>query len=142
VTRVATTVLPDRVEPGLIATPEWRSVCAWRHNVMLEGPAQATDNLLRLLGPHLHAPAVRTCGRVPLALPAVGCGALVLHDVSALDSREQAALASWLDAGGTQVVSTTAHPLLPMIADGVFDEALYYRLNVMLLSIDSTGALA
>jgi len=59
----------------------------------------------------------------------------------ALGTHEQAALSRWLDADGRQVVSATTHPLFPLIARGLFDEALYYRLNVMRLSIDSTGVL-
>ena len=58
----------------------------------------------------------------------------------ALDRHEQAALLRWLDADRKQVVSTTAQPLFPLVARGLFDKALYYRLNVMLVSIDSTGA--
>jgi transcriptional regulator of acetoin/glycerol metabolism len=63
----------------------------------------------------------------------------VLRNVSALDGHGQAALLRWLDAG-RQVISTTAHPLFPLITRGLFDEALYYRLNVTLLSTDSIGA--
>jgi transcriptional regulator of aromatic amino acid metabolism len=39
-----------------------------------------------------------------------------------------------------QVISTTVHPLFPLLASGLFDEALYYRLNVVFLSIDATGS--
>jgi len=79
---------------------------------------------------------------MPLELPTGECGALVLGNVCALDRHEQAALLRWLDVGRKQVVSATAQPVFPLIARGLFDEALYYRLNVMRLSIDSTGALA
>jgi transcriptional regulator of acetoin/glycerol metabolism len=57
-----------------------------------------------------------------------------------LGRHEQAALLEWLDGERKQVVSTTVDPLFPLIARGLFDEALYYRLNVMLMRIDSTGA--
>jgi hypothetical protein len=46
-------------------------------------------------------------------------------------------LFGWLDDphGSKQVVSTTADSLFPRVARGLFDEALYYRLNVMRLSV-------
>jgi hypothetical protein len=77
---------------------------------------------------------------MPLEFPTGECGALVVRNASALTSDEQAALSKWLDGHRRQVVATTEHPLFPLIAEGLFDETLYYRLNVVLLRIDSTGA--
>ena len=134
------TVLPQVERPEIISSREWHSVCTRQHNVMFEGPAQATKGVLRLLEPHLRAPAIWKAARTPLEIPMDECGALVLQDVSSLDRREQAALLRWLGDGRTQVVSTTEHSLLPLIARGVFDEALYYRLNLTLIMLDSTGA--
>ena len=79
---------------------------------------------------------------MPLVLPTDACGALVLQNVCALDRHEQAALSRWLDASRKQVVATTVDPLFQLVARGLFDEALYYRLNTMLMRIDSTGAVA
>lgn len=124
----------------LTSTSEWRSLCTWQHNVIFEGPEHATESLLLLLEPHLRTPTLWKRAPMPLALPTDECGALVLRNVSALDRHEQAALLRWLDGDRKQVVSTSIHPLFPLIASGLFDEALYYRLNVMLLRIDSTGA--
>jgi len=78
---------------------------------------------------------------MPLELPTDECGALVIRNVSALDRHEQAALLRWLEGDRKQVVATSVDPLFPLIARKRFDEALYYRLNVMLLRIDSPGAL-
>jgi hypothetical protein len=39
--------------------------------------------------------------------------------------------------GRRQVVSTTGQPLFDLVATGLFDEALYYRLNMTFLKIDS-----
>ena len=134
------TVLSHALGSEVISSLEWRSLCARQHNVMFEGPAQATEGLLRLLEPHLRAPAIWKGARTPLEIPMDDCGALVVQDVSSLDRREQAALLRWLGEGRTQVVSTTDHSLLPLIARGAFDEALYYRLNVTLIRLDATGA--
>ena len=134
------TVLSQAVGPEIISSLEWRSLCTRQHNVMFEGPAQATEGLLRLLKPHLRPPAIWKGARTPLELPMDECGALVLQNVSSLDRREQEALVRWLGTGRRQVVSTTEQSLLPLIARGAFDEALYYRLNVTLIRVDSIGA--
>ena len=124
----------------LLSTPEWHSVSTWQHNAVLEGPEHATEALLRLLQPYLRTPALWKHAPTLLQLPTDGCGALVVRNVCALGQREQAALLRWLDGERKQVIATTAHPLFPMIAQGLFDEVLYYRLTVMLMKIDSTGA--
>ena len=130
------------VEAELIHTPEWRSVSSWRLNAIFEGPEQATERLLSLLRPYLRTHALWQRAPMPLELPTNGCGSLVLRNVGALGQREQAALMRWLDAGGKQVVSTTVDPLFARVARGLFDAALYYRLNTTLIRVDSTGACA
>ena len=137
---IGTGVLSQGLGPETISTLEWRSVCTRQHNVMFEGPAQATEGLLRLLEPHLRSPAIWKGAQRPFEIPLDECGALVLQNISSLDRREQAGLLRWLGAGRTQVISTTDHSLLPLIARGAFDEVLYYRLNVMLIRLDSPGA--
>ena len=134
------TVLSPALGSEITSSLEWRSVCTRQHNVMFEGPPQATEGLLRLLEPHLSQPAIWKGAGTPLEIPMDECGALVLKDLSSLDRREQQALLRWLGASRTQVVSTIEHSLLPSIARGVFDEVLYYRLNVTLIRLDSTGA--
>ena len=141
-TRMVDDVLSQGHRRELVSSPEWNSVCAMRHNVVFEGPERETDGLLQLLEPHLHTPAVWKRAPMPLELPTDGCGTLVVQEVSALDRHEQAALLKWLGGSSDrrQVVSTTVLPLFPLLARGLFDETLYYRLNVVLLSVDSTGA--
>ena len=133
-------VVSEELGSELLATPEWHSVSTWQHNVMFEGPEHATEALLLALEPYLRAPALWKRAPTQLQLPSAGGGALVVRNVGALGRQEQAALLRWLDVERKQVISTTAHPLFPMIAQGLFDEALYYRLNVMLVKVDSTGA--
>jgi hypothetical protein len=123
----------------LSLTPEWRSVCNRHHCMLIEGPESVTETVLALLKPHLLTPVVWTGSQSPLEFPAGSCGALVLRDVTALGRREQLRLLAWLNAprDRTQVVSTTPHPLFPWVVRGHFDEALYYRLNVIRLRVDS-----
>jgi hypothetical protein len=40
-------------------------------------------------------------------------------------------LFAWLNDGHRHVISTTMHPLFPLIVERVFDDALDYRLNVI-----------
>ena len=126
--------------PELISTPEWLSVSTRQHNAIFEGPEHATEGLLLLLQPSLRTPAIWKRAPMPLELPTDECGALVLQNVCALDRHEQAALSRWLDASRKQVVATTVDSLFQLVACGLFDEALYYRLNTMLMRIDSTGS--
>ena len=121
----------------LASTHEWRSVCLRHHCVLLEGPEEVTESVLSLLKPHLRTPVVWTCSPSLREFPAAPSGALVLRDVAALGQQEQTRLFRWLDdpRGPKQVVSTTAHPLFTSVARGHFDEALYYRLNVIRLCV-------
>ena len=68
------------------------------------------------------------------ALGRNAAGREVLQDVASLRRDDQARLFAWLDGEHRHVISTTMHPLFPLIAAGVFDEALYYRLNVVRMS--------
>jgi hypothetical protein len=130
-------------EPDLIWEPEWTSVCTHQSNLLVEGAWPATERLLTLLAPHLRGPVVRRAAQQPFDLP-TACGALVLTDVSRLSDRGQVALLAWLDARPhrTQVISTTARGLFPLVAGGGFAAALYYRLNTVFLTLDSSGAAA
>jgi hypothetical protein len=116
---------------------EWRSICASRHNVLLEGPAACTEAVLHLLKPYLGEPVTLKRSGAPLELQSSIRGALVVHDVSAFSGPEQDRILGWLDGldSRTQVVCTTTEPLFPLVARGLFDETLYYRLNVILLQL-------
>lgn len=121
----------------LIPALEWDCLCRCRPNVLIECPADSTDSLVRLVEPHLRGPVQWTPAGMRLTLPERG--SVVLQDVSALGRQEQAELFRWLGDlhDHRQVVALTTRPLFPWVSRGLFDEALYYRLNVMLLYVDS-----
>ena len=125
----------------MISTPEWVSLCAGRHNVLLEGSDESTQSVVLFLAPYLCRPVVWKPPLATVALPSGSCGALVLQNVGALSRPEQAELRRWLEnsTDRKQVVSTSVEPLFPLVERGLFDEALYYRLNVMLLRLDASG---
>ena len=140
-TSAAAVVVSQDLRPEVLSTPDWLSVCVHQHSTIFEGPEEATESMLMLLQPYLRTPTLWRRAPLPLEFPTGECGALVLRNVSALDRDHQAALLRWLEAGPKQVITTTTRPLFPLIASGLFDEALYYRLNVMRLNIDATGAI-
>ena len=116
---------------------EWTILRACRHNVLLEGPVPETNAVLRLLQPHMRGPIVWNRPRAPLELPSGETGALILRGVAALSAEDQTRLLAWIGGPGsrTHIVSTTERPLFAHVAHGLFDDTLYYRLNVMLLRV-------
>jgi len=136
-TTVTDTALSQGREVDLISPIDWECLCAGRHNVLLEGPDDSTGQLVRLLEPFLSKPVRWRSLSAAFARPAERCGTLVLQNVGTLGRSDQADLRRWLDDSGerTHVVSTTARALFPLVERGLFDEALYYRLSVMLFCV-------
>jgi hypothetical protein len=117
---------------------EWNSVITVRHNVLLQGSDDATARAVARLQPHLMTPILWRQPGQTLELGGAPPRTMVLHDVAGLSASEQTALRLWLDESPRplQIVATVNGPLFPLIARGLFDQSLYYRLNVMLLSVD------
>ena len=138
-----TTTLDIAVTAGNVdfaTSPERRGVTTARLNLLMEGPAHATHAALAHLLPELDTPVARKRAGTTLEFPGSEYGALVLENVTALDAEEQTLLHGWLNGRGRdmQLVCTAAHSLFPLVAKGLFDEALYYRLNTVLWRVDST----
>jgi len=121
---------------------EGRILRASRPNVLIEGPAAATHAVVRLLQPHIGGPIAWRRARSRLDLPSGETNGLILRDLADLGADDQTGLLQWLGGAGscTQIVATTERPLFPLVARGLFDEMLYYRLNVMLLRVESRTA--
>ena len=77
------------------------------------------------------------CGPDEWRLPGQGGGTLLLKDPSGLTGAQQAALFDWMSAGGRgiQVVSVSRACLQDRVRDGVFMEALFFRLNILQIEI-------
>ena len=134
-------MLPALWKHDHLAGFEWESLRTWRCNVLLEGPKHSTDALLGLFVSDLRKPVLWNPIRTPYALLARECGALVLQNVAALNRTEQGNLRRWVEDSDPrrQVISTSARPLFPLVARGLFDEVLYYRLNVVLVRVGSAS---
>ena len=105
--------------------------------MLVEGPEASIQAALELLTPYLREPVTWLQRGIPQALPAGRSGALVVQNIAAMDRQDQARLRVWLDdpAHRSQVVSTSAYPLFPLVDCGLFDAQLYYRLNVVRFSV-------
>jgi hypothetical protein len=130
--RIAVGLREETPDDRVVSSVEWRTVVSGHQNLLLEGPQEWAAALLRHLAPLLELPVVWATSALPNALAAGHRGALILQDVAALRRDDQLTLFRWLNDGG-QVISATATPLFPLVVGGDFDEALYYRLNVIRL---------
>jgi Sigma-54 interaction domain len=111
------------------------TLIAARHHILLEGPKAWTDAVVLCLQPHFHTPIARNQSAVAFQLTGGNVGALILQDVDRLSAAEQRRVLAWMDGASrhTRIVSTTEQSLFPFVARGLFDAALYYRLNMLLL---------
>lgn len=114
----------------------WRST---RVNLFVIGADDMVAPLVTSLWPYLATPVVvRRLGE-PLRLSPSWrlIGTVVVYDVDTLTREEQHALNDWVcgGKGHRRVVSTAAQSLLPMVEAGLFDDALYYRLNMVTIDL-------
>ena len=102
-------------------------------NLFLVGTDRLIANVLSVAVPDLNQGAVIRSKGGRLLLPPVSSRlrTVVVRDVDGLTPEEQNGLLEWMDAvqHRTQVVSTTAAPLLERVDAGTFNDTLYYRLN-------------
>ncbi len=113
-----------------------------RHaNVLLEGPETAIEPAVRRLLPHLRQPIVSLRSGTALSLPTMEIGTLILDEVHTLTPQDQVRLLEWLNGATArpQVISTSSQPLFRCVERGRFAEALYYRLNIIRVRIDSAN---
>ena len=120
---------------------DWRSGATAHHNVLLEGPQHAMEMALVRLLPHLREPVRWRRPGEALELVTGPC-TLILQDVATLNAEEQTGLCELLNDSpqAMQVVSTASSRLFSFVEAGLFDDELYYRLNVMLLVVNASSA--
>jgi hypothetical protein len=112
-----------------------------RVNLFVIGADDVVAELLTPLWPSLVTPIVVRFRGEPLRLPPASppIGTILIYDVDTLTRREQLALNQWLTDGNgrARVVSSASASLFPMVEQGVFDDGLYYRLNVLTIDLTS-----
>jgi hypothetical protein len=124
------------------AAMDWHIARAHRVHVLVTGAAEAVELSLAALMPHLNPPVCYWPHGTLLPSP-WDVESLVIRNVDALSSERQRDLLSWLDQAAvapTRVVSTTTVPLFERVAAGLFLDALYYRLNTLMLHGAPDGA--
>ena len=107
-------------------------------NLLLVGTEREVTRLVRLVVPDLSHVAMVRCQNGRLMLPSTSfAGTVVIRDVDALTPEDQWKLCEWLDSRSdrTQVVSTASAPLVPLVDSQLFNDALYYRLNVVYVDL-------
>jgi hypothetical protein len=137
--------VPEAIAPG--HGLEWSSLSRVRANVLLVGDRTKVDAAIRdvefVCRPPIH---MWRCGSLPLTFPPFeAANTIVLHNVAALSYGCQQMLNDWLcaDDDRTQIITTNATPLFPLVKRRAFLEALYYRLNVVLVDVSTcSGAIA
>jgi hypothetical protein len=110
----------------------------FRANLLAMGSDEVLVRFLDSLLPHLRQPVHRWTPGQCLRLPPPGVlGTLIIEDAGALPPDDQRRLFDWLTVtpGNTQIVSTTAVGLLPLVETGAFSASLYYRLNIICIDV-------
>ena len=122
---------------------EWLQICRGEHNLLLEGPRAATEAALSSLRPHLRSSIAWEQLRHGYELHARPACVLVLRDAASLRPDEQIRLLGLLSDGENpwQVICASSTSVFPLVARGLFDETLYYRLNVVLVRIGGHDSL-
>ena len=115
---------------------EWSFFRGAHPNALLIGSETRATAAMGRLRPYLRAPLVHWH---PSALlePPHATGTLVTWEADSLDQLQQALLLAWMDrnAADVQVISVAPCPVFPLVSEGTFLPALYYRLNTVCLAL-------
>ena len=107
-----------------------------RPNVHVIGPVALVEDMLSTITAMLLTPVCYWTSDVPLST----LGAertVVIRDVATWCLDPQEALLTWLSQPGRrpQIIATSSIKIFPLVTQGLFLEALYYRLNTILLDV-------
>jgi hypothetical protein len=109
-----------------------------RHpHVLVVGPQASIAPALAQLRPHLRGPLAHWWPAVASEPPQATTGVLIIWDVETLDPEQQRRLLMWMDGGGAkvQIVSIAERPLFPLVWRKGFLDDLYYRLNMVCITL-------
>jgi hypothetical protein len=124
--------------PARLGIPhsDWETFLTTRANTVVVGNEDAALGLWTAVWPTLQKP-IYWVDADRLSLPRQSTGTLMLQGAHTLSESAQQQLFEWLehDAQATRVLTTAAQPLFPLVESGRFLDALYYRLNMLLLTL-------
>jgi hypothetical protein len=118
-----------------IPISDWQTLVDTRANTVVVGQEEDALLVWTAVWPSLEKP-IHWVDAEHLELPRRRpAGTLILQGADGLTSAGQQTLLDWLehDARATRVLTTASRPLFPLVESGTFLEALYYRLNMILL---------
>jgi hypothetical protein len=129
---------PALPAPTRLAIPvsDWEVLVATRANAIVVGNEDAAMGVWTAIWTSLQKP-ICWSDAGQLSLPRNSAGTLILKGAHLLDASSQQQVFEWIsrDARATRVLATTPLPLFPLVQGGTFLEALYYRLNMLLLIV-------
>jgi transcriptional regulator of acetoin/glycerol metabolism len=130
-----------RCDHPVAPADERRALLRHRHsNVLIVGHDAAVETVLSELYSLVRPPitSIRVDHRFDLP-SLLTSGTLILRNLAALTLEDQRRLHDWMQRTGgvTQVVATSAVPLLPFLERGTFLDTLYYRLNVLYIEAET-----
>lgn len=105
-----------------------------RPNILVVGDA---DTFLEQIRPHLVPPVACWTPNDAATRPTTPFRTLIVRDVDDLRLSQD----DWLTDLSTdvQIISTTKAPLFPAVQRGAFPDGLYYRLNVVMLTVPTAA---
>jgi hypothetical protein len=112
-----------------------------RPNLLIENKRATLDSVLDQLGDVCESPISVCRFRGVLDLNVRSGATLVLADIDRMTIGQQLTLFDWLGCKGqdAQVVSITRAPMSTLIADGLFLEGLFFRLNTVTIQAVNLG---
>jgi hypothetical protein len=107
-----------------------------RPNVLVIGPVALVEAMLSTITAMLLTPVSYWTADVPLSTLGVE-RTVVIREVATWCLDRQEMLLTWLSEPSLhpQVIATSSIKIFPLVAQGLFLEALYYRLNTILLDV-------
>jgi hypothetical protein len=114
----------------------------WHPHVLLVGNDASIKPALARVRPQLRTPISHWRPAVATDPPLVTSGSLIIWDVGALSPDQQRHLLAWMTGAGAnvQIISIAESQLFPRVRQKAFLDDLYYRLNMVCVSLDDRPA--
>jgi len=126
--------------PMSFSENEWRMLRSVRPNILVIGRAEFLASAVSALVVELPGPVSYLPPNAPPPAGDDGTEMLVVPDVSSLSQDRQREWVRWLsdaDVRHPQIIATSEVPLYPLVKSDQFSGVLYYRLNTILLDMQT-----
>lgn len=127
--------------PMSFSENEWRMLRSVRPNILVIGGADFVASAVSALVAALPGPVSYLPPNAPPPPSDDDAEMLVVPDVSSLSQDRQREWVRWLsdaDVRHPQIVATSEVPVYPLVKSDQFSGVLYYRLNTILLDVQTT----